>query len=81
MIRWEAAVIAGFGAVLGISMGIAFGWLTVQALPATFASSLAIPFGQIIVLLLVASIAGVLAAVFPAWRAGRMNVLDAISST
>ncbi len=80
MIRYEAAVIAAFGAVLGVAMGVGLGWLAVVALPATFADQLAIPVGQILILVLVAAIAGVLAALLPARRAGRMNVLGAITS-
>jgi len=80
MIRYESAVIAAFGAVLGVAMGIGLGWLTVQALPASFAGSLAIPIGQILVLVVVAAAAGLIAALLPARRAGRMNVLAAIAT-
>ena len=80
MIRYESAVIAAFGAVLGVAMGIGFGWLMVEALPTSFADALAIPSGQIITLVVIASVAGLLAALLPARRAGRMNVLDAIAS-
>ncbi len=79
MVRFEAALVATFGAVLGISVGILFGWGVVQALPTSFASSFDIPFRSIITLVIVAAGAGVLAAVLPARRAGRLNVLDAIS--
>ena len=78
MIRYESAVIAGFGAVLGVTMGVGLGWLMVQALPASFASSIAIPVGQILLLVAVAGCAGLLAALLPARRAGRMDVLAAI---
>lgn len=80
MIRYESAVIAAFGAILGVAMGIGLGWLMVEALPASFADSLAVPSGQIIVLVAVAAVAGLLAALLPARRAGRMNVLAAIAS-
>lgn len=79
MVRFEAALVATFGAVLGVSIGLLFGWGVVQALPVSFASTLIIPVQAIIVLVLVAAAAGVLAAVLPARRAGRLNVLDAIS--
>lgn len=80
MIRYESAVIAAFGAVLGVAMGIGLGWLMVEALPASFADTLAIPAGQIVVLVAVAAVAGLIAALLPARRAGRMNVLAAIAS-
>lgn len=79
MVRFEAALVATFGAVLGVSIGLLFGWGVVQALPASFASTLAIPVQSIIVLMVIAAGAGVLAAVMPARRAGRLNVLEAIS--
>jgi putative ABC transport system permease protein len=79
MVRFEAALVATFGAVLGVAIGLLFGWGVVTALPDSFASTLAIPFQSIAVLVIVAAMAGVLAAVLPARRAGRLNVLDAVS--
>lgn len=79
MVRFEAALVATFGAVLGVSIGILFGWGVVEALPVAFASTLVIPVQSIVALVIVAAVAGVLAAVLPARRAGRLNVLDAIS--
>ena len=79
MVRFEAALVATFGAVLGVSVGILFGWGVVQALPASFASNFTIPVRSIVALIAIAAGAGVLAAVLPARRAGHLNVLDAIS--
>ncbi len=79
MVRFEAALVATFGAVLGVSIGLLFGWGVVQALPAGFASTLVVPVQSIVVLMIVAATAGVLAAVLPARRAARLDVLDAIS--
>ena len=80
MIRYESAVISAFGALLGVLMGIGLGWLMVTALPAAFASTVAVPQSQIIVLVVVAAVAGLVAALLPARRAGRMNVLAAIGN-
>ncbi len=79
MIRYESAIISTFGALLGVVVGIVFGWAIVVALPESYTNILAIPFGQIAVLVVVAALAGLAAAVLPARRAGRMNVLDAIA--
>ena len=79
MIRWEAVIISAVGAVLGTVLGVALGALVVQAIPEDILSAFAIPWLRIAIMVFGASIAGILAAVFPAWRASRLNVLAAIS--
>jgi len=79
MIRWEAIIIAIFGATLGIVIGILFGWALQQALASQGVTALKIPVGQLVFYLLFAALIGVVAAIFPAWRASRLNVLEAIS--
>jgi len=79
MVRFEAALVATFGAVLGVGLGLFFGWGVATALPSTFASSTSIPVGNIAVLMIVAALSGVVAAWLPARRAGKLNVLDAIA--
>ena len=79
MVRFEAALIATFGAVLGVGLGMFFGWGLVVAMPEAFAATTAVPFGSIIVLMIVAAAAGMVAAWLPARRAGKLNVLDAIA--
>ena len=79
MIRLEAAVVSLFGALLGVVVGLAFGWLAVLAIPESIINQLAIPFGALVIYVIVATIAGLVAASFPARRAARLNVLDAIA--
>ncbi|MCP3853571.1 MAG: ABC transporter permease [Actinomycetia bacterium] len=79
MVRFEAALVATFGAVLGVGIGLLFGWGVVGALPESFAATVSIPTVNIAILMMVAATAGVVAAWLPARRAGRMNVLDAIA--
>ena len=78
-IRWEAVIIAVFGALLGIVLGVIFGVAAVIAIPDSFIKIVTIPWGQLVVYLIIAALAGVLAAILPARRAARLNVLDAIS--
>ncbi|GAA4148588.1 ABC transporter permease [Actinomadura keratinilytica] len=80
MIRLESIVIAVFGAVLGIAIGVVFGAALQQALESQGLTELSIPAGTLAVYLVVAAVIGVVAAVWPAWRAGRMDVLKAIST-
>src|SRR5581483_12024862 len=78
-IRWESVLIATFGTLLGLAMGLFFGWILVIAL---HHNNIATKFDPALTRLLtitaIAAAAGVLAAVFPAWRASRLDVLDAI---
>jgi putative ABC transport system permease protein len=79
MIRVEAVIIAVLGAVLGVVIGVLFGWAMQQALADLGVGTLALPFAQLAVFLVLAALAGVLAAVWPARRAARLDVLSAIA--
>lgn len=78
MIRFEAALVSTFGAVLGVGVGLLFGWGVVSALPDTITGTIAVPVPSVLILMAVAAAAGVIAAWLPARRAGRLYVLDAI---
>ena len=79
MVRFEAALVALFGATLGVGLGLLFGYGLVGALPSTFVSTFSVPVPSILVMVAVAAIAGVVAALLPARRASRLDVLDAIA--
>jgi putative ABC transport system permease protein len=79
LVRCEAALVAGFGAVLGVGVGLLFGWAIVTAMPDSLISGMAVPVGPIATVMVVAAGAAVLAAWLPARRAGRLDVLDAIA--
>jgi putative ABC transport system permease protein len=79
MIRLEAAIVSLFGALLGVVVGLLFGWVAVIAIPDSVINQLAIPTTMLVIYVIVATIAGLVAASFPARRAARLNVLDAIA--
>lgn len=78
-ITLESVAIAVLGAVLGMALGLIYGVLLQQVLKEDL-TVLFVPLGQLLVFGVIAVIVGVLAAVIPAVRASRLNVLDAISS-
>jgi len=77
MIRYEAVITALIGAILGITLGMIFAALIGQPLKDE-GFTLSYPIGSLLVLLVLAGLAGVLAAIPPARRASRLNVLDAL---
>ena len=79
MIRLESVVIAVFGAVLGLALGLVWGVCTQQVLALQGMKALAIPWGTIIAVVIGSAVVGVVAALLPALRASRMNVLEAIA--
>lgn len=79
MIRLESVIIATMGAVVGLAIGVLFGWALVTALDAQGISTLSIPVVQLLAYVVGAGLAGVVAAILPARRAARLDVLDAIA--
>ncbi|MGV9456722.1 ABC transporter permease [Streptomyces sp. NPDC003635] len=79
MIRLESVVIAVFGAVLGLSLGLVWGVCTQQVLALQGMTALAIPWGTIVAVVIGSAVVGIVAALLPALRASRMNVLAAIA--
>ena len=79
MIRWEGGIVTVFGGLMGIVIGVLFGWAAVEIIPDNFISSFAIPWGTLWNYLVVVAVAGLLAASIPARRASRLNILEAIA--
>jgi putative ABC transport system permease protein len=79
-VRFESVIISLIGTLTGLLIGLVFGWALVQALKDQGITVFSIPTGQLIVFVLIAALAGVGAALYPAFRAGRLNVLAAIAT-
>ncbi|MEU6774882.1 FtsX-like permease family protein [Streptomyces sp. NPDC046759] len=79
MIRLESVVIAVFGAVLGLGLGLVWGVCMQQVLALRGLTALAIPWSTIVAVVVGSAVVGVVAAWLPALRAARMNVLAAIA--
>jgi putative ABC transport system permease protein len=77
MIRQESIVTALIGAVLGMVIGVFLSALVTQAL-SKYGLSFSLPVGSLIAFFVVAILAGIVAAILPARRAARLNVLEAL---
>ena len=79
MIFIESSIISIFGAALGTSLGIFFAWSLIQTLADEGFTVFAVSVPQTALWIGISIIAGVIAAILPAIRASRQNILDAIS--
>ena len=79
MIFIESSIISIFGAALGTGLGIFFAWSLIQTLADEGFTVFAVSIQQTFLWIGIAIIAGVIAAILPAIRASRQNILDAIS--
>jgi putative ABC transport system permease protein len=76
MVRWEAAIISTFGAVLGVGLGYAL----TRTMRDQGISTIEIPYRSLVIMTLLITIAGVGASLYPARRASHLNVLNAIAT-
>jgi putative ABC transport system permease protein len=79
-VRWESVIIAMFGTGLGLAIGTFLGWTMVKTIAEQGSSALVIPFGTLAIVAVIAALAGVGAALMPARRAARIDILTAIAT-
>ena len=77
-VRWESIIIAVFGTTLGLAIGTFFGWAIVRAMADEGIDTLTVPVGSLAVVTVIAALAGAMAAVMPARRAAKLDVLKAL---
>jgi putative ABC transport system permease protein len=77
-IRWEAVIIALQGTLLGLVIGVFFGWALVSALHDQGVTLFRVPVLTILLVVVLAALAGALAAVLPSRRAAKLDVLRAV---
>jgi putative ABC transport system permease protein len=79
-VRWEAVIVSVFGAVVGIVVGLALGIALSLAVPTSIIDGITVPYSTIVAVVIGAVLAGVLAAWYPARKASKMDVLQAIAT-
>lgn len=80
-VRWEAVIVSLFGAVVGVAVGISMGAALASAVPDTIIDGVTLPFGQVPTVIVFAVIAGMTAAWYPARKAAKMDILNAIATS
>ena len=80
MIRWESVIISLLGTLLGLAIGLFFGWAVVQALHDQGITTFDPGIATQVAIVIFAGLSGVVAAIFPARRAAKLDVLQAIST-
>jgi putative ABC transport system permease protein len=79
-VRWESVITSLQGAVLGAILGVGLGWIIVFALRDQGLRSFEIPLISLFWILVMSFIVGVIAAVYPAYRATKVNILRSITT-
>ncbi len=77
IVRYESVITSIIGGILGTVLGVLFAYIVSSRL-ASQGITFSVPWSQLVVFLIVAAAVGVIAAVLPARRAARVNILDAI---
>jgi putative ABC transport system permease protein len=75
MVRHESVITALIGAAIGIALGIVLAALLIARIDFIV---LSVPVGQLVIFAVAAIVVGIIAAIFPARRAARLNVLEAL---
>jgi putative ABC transport system permease protein len=80
-VRWESVITSLLGAVAGVVLGIVMGVVVVAALSGDSGIAFSLPVGSTIAIVVISFLLGIVAAIYPAWRATKVNVVEAIATT
>ena len=79
-VRWESVITSLLGAVSGVVLGVVMGVVVVAALDDEGDIAFRLPINETLSIVFISFLLGVLAAVYPAWRATRVNVVETIAT-
>ncbi|MEO6123285.1 MAG: FtsX-like permease family protein [Ilumatobacteraceae bacterium] len=80
-VRWESVILAIFGTIGGVSLGSFLGWGVIRAMRVQEGfGTFQLPIASLVIVLAMALCAGVIAAVRPARRAAKLDILAAIAT-
>jgi putative ABC transport system permease protein len=79
-VRWESVITSLYGAMVGVIMGLVLGYVVIMALRDQGLDKFSVPVSDVLMILGLAFVVGVLAAVIPARRATKIDILAAIAT-
>ena len=80
-VRWESVITAALGTVQGIVVGLLLGYAFVVALRSEGLNTFTVPWWAIVWVLVLAFVIGIVAAIYPAYKATKVDILEAIATT
>jgi putative ABC transport system permease protein len=80
-VRWESVITSLLGAAAGVVLGIVMGVVVVAALSGDSGIAFSLPIRDTVAIVIGSFLLGVVAAIYPAWRATQVNVVEAIATT
>lgn len=80
-VRWESVITSMLGAVVGVILGVGMGLVLIAVLADTGVSAFSLPVNETIVILILSFIIGVIAAIYPAWKATKVNIMMSITTS
>ena len=81
IVRWESVITSLIGAVVGVVLGVGLGYVVILALRSQGLSTFSVPYGSVLAILVLSFFVGVVASVYPARRATKLDILEALSTT
>jgi putative ABC transport system permease protein len=79
-VRWESVIVSVFGALLGLVVGLSLGIAATKGMRTVGVTTTSLPVATIIAILVASVLAGMLAAIWPARRAAKLDILEAIAA-
>lgn len=80
MVRWESVIVAAFGTITGLGLGVFLGWGLVGGVGGRTLGTFSIPAVRLGVILAVGALVGLIAGIRPARRAARLDVMQALAT-
>ena len=79
-VRWETVITALLGVFLGVVLGIGLGWVIVYVLKDQGLDTFELPISTVLKIMVMSFLVALVAAIYPAWRATKVDILSALNT-